>query len=437
MISSLLATAFLILIATSTAFAQQAPLCDDNTFVRRASLDLIGRIPTVDERESFLSTGDRAAFVDQLLDHPEHARFWSQHWATLLVGRFPIRETDRELLRAWIEQSILADKPLDRMAFELISASGVSTLDGPTNYMIANRDDQVLRLGRVFLGVQLDCTKCHDHPTQRWTNADYVAMERFFRPLRFREVSGGVEVYDEGNLSSDAELPQFLSGREPLTSAWRRELALMVVQSKPFSRAMVQRAWHWTMGGGISGDVDAVDRDSNPIAFASLEQLSERFRSSRFDLDELLREICLSPGYQSQVALDAANDSPSSEWEPQRATRMLLPEQWIASVAILTNANTANSRPPSAAELSEQTRELLGQPQSTLGSDPFDRTPTSQQTLRGLNRSVSSSFTQLDKLFLAAWGRPPTDAERESLGTLTSDQSLFVIIQSNPFLLNQ
>ena len=213
--------------------APTAP-CDDATFLRRLSLDLLGRVPTTNELKAFLVDNDRPAAIDRLLASPEHAQFWSELWTTMLVGRGQRRGVEREILRRWLEEALRLDEPLNQTAFQLISAEGVTSLDGPVNYVVASREDPVMRLSRTFLSVQLDCARCHDHPFDRWKNDDYVAMQRFYRPVQYRQVSGGIAVSD--NVADDSNRPIFLTGREPQTSAWRRELALMVVQSKPFSR---------------------------------------------------------------------------------------------------------------------------------------------------------------------------------------------------------
>ncbi len=419
-----------VFVAVGVATAAESA-CDDATFLRRVSLDLIGRVPTVDEQLAFAESRDRSALVDELLDNPEHPLFWSQLWSTLLVGRFPGQQTDRELLRRWLEDSLAKEVPLNHLAFELISASGISSLHGPVNYLLGNREDQVLRLGRAFLGVQLDCAKCHDHPTDRWTNDDYIALERFFRPVRFREVPGGVEVSDNVPRESGHELPRFLTGREAVTAAWRRELAMMVIQCKPFSRSMVRRVWHWTMGSSLSGGVDSVQRESHPAEFEWLEQLSARLVEQGFQLKGLLREICLSPGYQAVVSDSRERGTGASGLHPHRSVRRMLPEQWIASVRVV-----ARQSPLSGAELSEQTRRLMGQAQSSLSSDPFEWTPTSQQTLRSLSGEIPNGGESLGGVFQRALGRPPLRSDATLFGDMMPEQVAFVLIQSNEFLLN-
>lgn len=404
--------------------------CDDATFFRRLSLDLMGRVPTTDELSSFLKQPDRAAAIDRLLDSEEHQDFWSGLWTTMLIGRNQQRGVDRQVLHSWLREQLKVNRSVNQIAFELISAEGVTALDGPVNYVVASRADPVMRLSRTFLSVQLDCARCHDHPFDRWTNDDYMAMQRFYRPVRYREVSGGIAVNDAAG--DDATKPVFLTGRATQTRAWRRELALMVVQSKPFSRAMVNRTWSWLMGRGIVDPVDGLSRDNRGSVPDLLESLAADFRSG-FQLKELVRQICNSDAYQRQPAAGVSSESQRQrELFAARTTRPMMPEQWVASLAV------ALDRPlPDNVQLYRQVRQLLGvSPQATPDTDPFQWTETSQTLVRQLSGPVRAPLRNVDSLFLATVARPPTTAEREMVKDHTSQELLFALIHSNEFIMN-
>ncbi len=425
-IDSILATAH------RRAGVHPTALCDDATFYRRLSLDLIGRVPRVEELRAFMADPDRPAAIDRLLASDEHPRFWSQLWTTMLVGRAEQRGVEHEVLRRWLEEQIADRVRLDQTCFALLTAEGVSSLDGPVNYVVASRQDPVMRLSRTFLAVQLDCAECHDHPHDRWTNQDYVAMERFYRPTQFREVSGGIAVSDSG-ADSRAEKPVFLTGRKPHTAAWRRELGLMVVQSKPFSRAMVNRTWHWLMGRGIVDPVDALSRDNPASVPELLESLASDLRASDFDLRTMIREICLSDAYQRST-----QDDVSSEGQQQtqlfaaRTPRPQMPEQWIASVAIVLD------RPlPRPAELAGRARQMLGLArQATPASDPFDWNATTQTVIRQLSGEIPAPLRDVDSMFLATLARVPSTKERSLVKETRSQDTLFALVHSSEFVMN-
>ena len=410
-------------------------ICDDATFMRRISLDLIGRVPSELELTSFLSHPDRESVVVRLLESPEHAIFWSQLWTSMLLGRGQMRGVERELLRSWIEDAISHEKPLNELAFELITASGVTALDGPVNFVAASRSDPVMRLSRTFLSVQLDCAQCHDHPHDRWTNGDYQSMQRFYSLTRFREVSGGIAVSDDGPDPNDPR-PRFLTGRQPHTSAWRRELGLMVVTSKPFSRAMVNRTWHWLMGRGIIDPVDGLSRD-NPAALPELlESMAGDLRESGFALRPLIQQICLSDAYQRQSL--PADRWDSSEREAMlslfaaRSTRPLLPEQWLSSVAQVLDQPI-----PSPADLAAQSSQLLGvSRQSTPAIDPFAWSPNSQSVIRQLSVELPIPLRNPDSLFLVTLARRPTVEERSALTDHDTQDLVFALVHSNEFMTN-
>lgn len=408
------------------------PICDDATFIRRVSLDLIGRVPTVNELKRFLDQPDRTAAVDRLLASDEHSRFWSHLWTTMLVGRSQRRGIESEVLRRWMEQQLIDRVSVDQIAFDLIAAQGVTSLDGPVNYVVASRDDPVMRLSRTFLSVQLDCAQCHDHPYDRWTNDDYVAMKRFFEPVEFREVSGGVAVSDRG-VNRTNEKPVFLTGRQPHTAAWRRELAWMVVQSKPFSRAMVNRTWFWMMGRGMVDPVDGLSRENPPSTPELLETLASDFRNDGYQLRPLIRRICLSDAYQRQPTTSDSTEAETMQMLfAARTVRPQLPEQWLRSVAQVLD------RPlPSPVELSEQTRRLLGlSPASQPVGDPFQWSSNTQTLIRQLSGEVPPPLRELNEVYLATLGRLPTSPERALAAEHPSQATLFALVHCNEFVMN-
>ncbi|MEO1529351.1 MAG: DUF1549 domain-containing protein [Planctomycetota bacterium] len=416
--------------AQANAGVTAASSCDDRTFIRRATLDLLGRVPTPEECRNFATSGDRSKLIDRLLASEEFPRYWSQLWATILVGR-SVEIADREGLRNWLETAFAEGRPLDQMAFDLISAKGVSALHGPVNFLIGNNEDPVAPISRVFLGVQLDCAQCHDHPFDRWTQDDHASMQRFFDPVEFREVSGGIEVVDHGGEASEDDRPRFLTGAKPRTSAWRREMALMTVRSKPFARAMGNRVWQLLFGRGIVDPVDGLSQDQPPSVPKLHQALADQLRSQQFDLRRLVATICKSEAY-GRGAPDDANNLSNAVYETFAARRLrpLLPEQLIASYATVLRR-----KPPQAATLNDGSVQFLGQASAGKGaSDPLDIQRTSQGLLQELAADSEATLMDLDSLFMATLSRRPDEWERERLASVPASDVLYALLHCNEFV---
>ncbi|WP_182871371.1 DUF1549 domain-containing protein [Rhodopirellula sp. JC639] len=412
--------------------------CDDPTFLRRISLDLLGRVPTVDELDRFEAEKDLAGTLDDMLRSEEFSRYWSQLWTTILVGRGESRQVDREALRRWLQTQFEQQSPLDQIAFDLISAEGVTTLDGDVNFLVANREDPVTPVSRIFLGVQLDCARCHDHPLDRWTQADYTAMRRFFQTISLREVSGGVQLVDSGarvdlagrNNTADTT-PRFLTGSRPRTAAWRRELALMTVRSKPFARAMGNRVWQLLIGRGIVDPVDGLSQAHPPSVPALHQALADQLRGNGFDLRGLIRTIVTSDAYaRISPHVDAADRTEAIELFAGRAPRPLLPEQLIASYATVMKRDL-----PPPDRLNTLAVEFIGQSAAETGAiDPLALQRTSQGLLQELAAETSPPSGDLDAIFRASLSRSPDDWERQRLDGVPGTDLLYVLLHGNEFV---
>jgi hypothetical protein len=185
-------------------------VCDDATFVRRAYLDLLGVVPTEGTARSFVADQDpnkRVALVDRLMTRGEFADFWALKWADLL--RIEERQLDQNGMKVfhdWIRESIAANKPLDQFARELVAARGSTYQNPPANWYRANRDpvQRAENTARVFLGTQLNCAQCHNHPFEKWTQDDYYSWAAGLR-------AGGVR--DLGKQQEGQERPKGIQGR--------------------------------------------------------------------------------------------------------------------------------------------------------------------------------------------------------------------------------
>ncbi|RYD67863.1 MAG: DUF1549 domain-containing protein, partial [Verrucomicrobiaceae bacterium] len=175
-----------------TVQVQPSELCSDELFVRRAHLDLLGIIPSAEEARAFVedSAADkRAKLIEQLMQREEFADFWALKWADLM--KIDERHLDKkgvQIFHAWIRRSIADDKPFDQFARELIAARGKTFENPPANWWRANRDPvtRAENTARVFLGVQLNCAQCHNHPFERWTQDDYYSWAALFTRLDYK-----------------------------------------------------------------------------------------------------------------------------------------------------------------------------------------------------------------------------------------------------------
>lgn len=212
--------------------------CTDGEFLRRASLDIIGRIPTLTETESFLrdkSAGARERLVDRLLASEEHGRHWAGIWTRLMItdGRFDgnNQNVNPAALSAWLEKEFNRNTPWNEIVFELISATGRWDENGAVNFVIANkmgRDSVRLTsyVTKLFLCVQTQCTECHDHPWNEWKQEQFHGLDAFFSGTRERRVtktlpSGLVAtdyyVLEEAPLSELRDVGAYFERRNGLT----------------------------------------------------------------------------------------------------------------------------------------------------------------------------------------------------------------------------
>ncbi len=289
----------------------------DATFHRRSYLRIIGRLPTPDETRQFLAdTNDtkRSELIDRLLERPEYADFWANKWADLLRPnpyRVGIKAT--WMLDAWLRKAFRQNMPYDQFARELVTAKGSTWRNGAT--VIFRDRPTTVEIGssvsQLFLGVRLECAKCHHHPFEVWSQDDFFGFAAFFARVGHHgglspPISGGEElIYTKksGTLkhgrTDEAVLPKVLLG-EPLqidadVDPRERLADWMTDPSNPwFARVMANRVWAELMGRGIVEPIDDI-RATNPATNQPLlDYLAEDFRSSGYDIKHLIRTIANS-----------------------------------------------------------------------------------------------------------------------------------------------
>jgi hypothetical protein len=301
-------------------------ICDDEVFLRRAYLDVVGVTPTVEEYSRFLNSTDparRSKLIDELLERKEFSEIWVNQWAELLQ----IRSTNSVSYKSmflyynWLVERLSKNMPMDQMVQELLSASGGTFKNPATNFYQMTTETLPLteNVAQVFMGMRIQCAQCHNHPFDRWTQDDYYSFAAFFAQIGrkgaedYRETivfnSGGGEVAHP--VGGRAMAPKFLGGEVPDVAGKDRRLVLAKWLASPqnpwFASSFANRAWAHFMGPGIVESVDDF-RVSNPASNPELlEALGKHFTDTKYDLKALVRDICNSRTYQRVTERNESN----------------------------------------------------------------------------------------------------------------------------------
>jgi hypothetical protein len=309
-------------------------VCDDATFVRRASLDLLGVVPTAAEAREFVRDqrlDKRQRLIDELLNRPEFADFWALKWADLL--RVEEKTLDRKgvaTFHAWIRDSVATNKPLDVFVRELIAARGSTYEHPPANFYRAMRDPitRAETVAQVFLGTRLQCAKCHNHPFDRWTQADYYGWTNQFSQVKYEILENNRRDKNDSHEFDGEQLVLVGEGKEvehpgtgkPVKPRMLAENAdgrkqkaegdsstdrllsvadwLTSPNNRRFAEAQVNRIWFHLLGRGIVDPIDDFRATNPPSNPALLAALTDDCVAHRFDVQHLIRTIMTSRTYQ-------------------------------------------------------------------------------------------------------------------------------------------
>ncbi len=290
----------------------------DHTFHRRAFLSVIGTLPTPDETRAFLAdkrSDKRSKLIDDLLARPEYADFWANKWADLLRPN-PYRVGIKAVynLDAWLRDAFRRNKPYDQFVREILTARGSTFRNGATVVFRDRREpDEIAPLvGQLFLGIRLDCAKCHHHPFEAYGQDDYYGLAAYFARIRTKN-SGEFGLFGQEQViyvAESGEVRQPRSGKimapRPLRAApaddpgdRRRALSRWITaKDNPWlSRNVANRYWGYLMGRGLVNPIDDL-RDTNPASNPELlDALARSFADGGFDLKSLLRTIMTSRVY--------------------------------------------------------------------------------------------------------------------------------------------
>ena len=341
-----------------------SPVAGDSVFLRRAYLDLLGLIPPADEAQAFVNDADpekRARLIDNLLERPEFAGFWALKWSDML------RNEEKTLdfkgvqnFHAWIRRSIATGKPMDEFVRELIAARGSTYTVPAANYYRAMRDPlmRAESTAQLFLGVRLQCARCHNHPFDRWTQDDYYDWANLFARVDYHvlenrrrddndkhEFDGEQIVYmaRKGNVENPrtgkSAGVRFLGAADDVDKKQDRLEQLAAWTTSPdndlFVQTQVNRIWHALMGVGIVDPIDDFRATNPPSNPALLDALSREFVDSGFDLRHMIRLIMNSQTYQLASEPNDTNADDERNFSHAQVQR-LTAEQLLDSLTLVT-----------------------------------------------------------------------------------------------------
>ena len=428
----------------------------DLEWCRRVYLDLIGRIPTVDEVLRYKndhSSDKQSVLVDRLLGEEyvrEYAKHWSNVWTTVLIGRdADNRMIDRSGMRKYLQNAWESNLPYDQFVEELLTATGDNAdrdeavdFNGATNFLTGKLGDGALqataKTAQIFLGLQVQCTQCHNHPFNSGVKQNqFWELNAFFRQTRaLRRFDGGrrvawSELVDEdfagqGGDPNEAEIfyelrnglvkvayPVFVDGTEisrsgllpgalgdgtPYGINRRRELAALIRSDPLFPKAIVNRIWAYFLGYGFTRPIDDFGGHNPPSRPALLDGIAQRFSEYSYDLKSLMRWIVLSKPYGISSRMTSGNekDMPGSGEPPYFSrfyVRQMEPEQLYDSLMVATKTNRAEN-------IDRQDR-WLSQFVMAFGTDEGDSSTTFNGTIPQIlmlfNGDLVQEATSLDQ----------------------------------------
>ena len=373
-----------------------SPLEDEIKWCRRVYLDVIGRIPSYDEFSEFAkdkSPEKKWTLLQRLLNDSryteEYANHWSTVWTNILIGRNGGMEnrslTNRTGMQKYLRDCFAQNKPYDEMVLELVTATGATKpgtegFNGAANFLVMKLNEEdgtqaTAAVSRIFMGLQVQCTQCHNHPFNQWKQQKFWEFNAFFRQSRaLRKFVSGTRDLDHaevinqdfegpGGRVEEAEIyyqlrngltkvayPTFVDGTEIGKSGLvnqvnrREELGRLMMSSPFLDKSIVNRMWAHFLGYGFTKPIDDLG-PHNPTTQPELfESLATDFRSASYDLKQLIVWITMSQPYQlsSRITKDNAADEPSLGEPPKFShfyTRQMTAEQLYQSLAVATQAN--------------------------------------------------------------------------------------------------
>ncbi len=469
--------------ATAGLPSSAPPKIGDELFLRRASLDIIGRLPTPEEVTAFVldpAADKRSQIVTQLLANPRYGQNWGRYWRDVIMYR-KTEERQQFLvgipLDSYLADSFNANKPWSKLATDFLTATGSANENGASGLIVAQQgqpEEIVGEVSRIFLGVQIQCAQCHDHPTDRWKREQFHELAAFFPRVATRpnRQGGGAPARDMTIVATDFQLPNF--GKAPMNqrrstlehrmsdpkdpnsegtvmqpvlfatgnklpvgtkdSDRRNSLAKWITDkdSPYFAQAFVNRMWSELTGEGFCEPVDDMGPDRTPTAPKTLEYLAREFAATGYDVKWLFSTIMATDMYQLP---SAPRRDPSEPPMQHNVAQRLRSDQVFDNLLLVLEA----SEPASGGGMAGPGGRYAGGPRrqfsTAFGYDPSTRrdeiqssipqalnlmnSPTVTSALRGTGNTmlarklaaINDDTSLIQELYLRVLGREATQSE--------------------------
>jgi hypothetical protein len=440
-----------------------ATLADDSEFVRRVYLDLTGRIPTVREARDFLegqAPDKRQRLVEILLDSSNYVAHFTNVWRTQLLAQANASEARLFVpdFEEWLTRRVRDNVPWDQMAREIIAPDFTEPVT-PIAFYVAGefKPDQLAgAASRVFLGINLECAQCHDHPFAKWTRRQFWEFAAFFSgveehvsPMSGKRESGSMfaaakGVPDRHSLkisgTGDEVLARFLNGPEP---PWhpgmevRASLAdWMTAADNPFfARNAANRLWAQLFGVGLVHPIDEIGDQNPPSHPELLTELAQQLATAHYDIKFLIRAITASKTYQRSSKRPGPSTEEDSRLFASMPLKTLRPEQMVDSIAVVIG-HAPFIDPDLKAKFSARLSDLDGkatdvhtsiQHALTLMNSELTQDVTNLERHAALSAIASAPFQdtaqRIETLYLATLSRKPSADEQAFLAEFVSHGS--------------
>lgn len=466
--------------------------CSDVEFLRRACLDITGTIPSADRAKAFIDSTEpdkRAKLLDELLADPGYGRRMADIWTAKLFPRDSNnRLVQKEPFSKWFEEQFNKNEPWNKLVSSLVTASGEVDANPAVTYYLANRSIDKLTdtVGQHFLGIQIQCAQCHNHPFTGWKQTEYWGLAAFFSKVKADIPKNPAKGADNTKLSVSEGpgrtrqkdfLPEsaktvaatFLGGPEAKLNpneAYRPVLAKWMTSAENpfFSRALVNRTWAHLMGYGFVNPVDNMIPENEASHPELLDALAYHIGANGFDIKYLVKAICLSQTYQRTSKPTPENKNDTKLFS-HMAMKVMSPEQLFDSLAKVTgNLRGADAgRGPKAfgkggipggargafvtfflagGETASTIDYEMGIPQALrLMNSPVTNNPG---VVRAIVGSASEPAEAIEKIYLTALSRRPSDDEKKTLTEYVNKSStrataygdiLWAVLNSSEFTL--
>jgi hypothetical protein len=465
-------------------------LCSDEAFLRRAYIDIVGMLPTIEEYNRFMSSKDadkRVRLVDDLLGRKEFVELWVLKWAELLQIHSSQQVSYKSMLLYfnWLQDKLAHNVPMDQMVQELLASKGGTFKNPATNYYQNETDTLKIteNVAQVFMGMRIQCAQCHNHPFDRWKMDDYYGFAAFFCQIGRkgaddpREIvvfnSGGGEVTHP--VGGRVMKPKFLGGEEPNVAGKDRREVMAKWLASPrnpyFATNLANIVWAHFFGRGIIHEVDDV-RVSNPASNPELlGELGKRFTDYKYDFKRLVRDICTSRTYQLATQTNPSNEADIRNFAHGNIRRIRA-ETFLDCISQVTE--TKNKFP--GLPLGARAVQIADGSVSTYFLSTFGRAtretvcscevklePTLSQSLHLLNgdsttqkiaqgnligrrlAAKKSSAEILEELYVRSFSRKPTNKEKAGLVSMVGsnketkralEDAFWALLNSREFMFN-